>query len=67
MGAAFASVGTVLDDDEADRLIARIERAMASAEQGEGGSVSVEACRISWSGAPHGSGTITKELKSYIL
>ena len=28
MGAAFASVGTVLDDDEADRLIARIERAM---------------------------------------
>ena len=42
MGAAFASVGTVLDDEEADRLIARIERAMASAEQSEGGSVSVE-------------------------
>ena len=42
MGAAFASVGKVLDDEEADRLIARIERAMASAEQGEGGSVSVE-------------------------
>ena len=31
MGAAFASVGKVLDDEEADRLIARIERAMASA------------------------------------
>ena len=59
MGAAFASVGKVLDDEEADRLIARIERAMASAEQGEGAPSRWRTCRISWS-APSWKRTITR-------
>ena len=66
MGAAFASVGTVLDDDEADRLIARIERAMASAEQGEGGSVSVEDVQDLVERALMEANHY-EELKSYIL
>ena len=66
MGAAFASVGTVLDDDEADRLIARIERAMASAEQSEGGSVSVEDVQDLVERALMEANHY-EELKSYIL
>lgn len=66
MGAAFASVGTVLDDEEADRLIARIERAMASAEQGEGGSVSVEDVQDLVERALMEANHY-EELKSYIL
>ena len=66
MGAAFASVGKVLDDEEADRLIARIERAMASAEQGEGGSVSVEDVQDLVERALMEANHY-EELKSYIL
>ncbi len=66
MGAAFASVGTVLDDEEADRLIARIERAMASAEQSEGGSVSVEDVQDLVERALMEANHY-EELKSYIL
>ncbi|WP_270298748.1 ATP cone domain-containing protein, partial [Eggerthella sinensis] len=40
MGAAFASVGSVLADDEADRLVAGIERAMA--DVAVNGAVAVE-------------------------
>ena len=54
MGAAFASVGTVLDDEEAERLVARIERAMARAAPSRW-----RTCRISWS-APSWRRTITR-------
>ena len=49
MGAAFASVGTVLDDDEADRLIARIERAMATRSRAAAAPSRWRTCRTSWS------------------
>ncbi len=64
MGAAFASVGSVLADDEADRLVAGIERAMA--DVAVNGAVAVEDVQDLVERALMEANHY-QELKSYIL
>ena len=64
MAAAFRSVGSVLADEEADRLVAGVERAMADAAQG--GVVAVEDVQDLVERALMEANRY-EELKSYIL
>ena len=66
MGAAFSSVGTHLADDEADRLVAGIERAMSEAAAQNGGAVAVEDVQDLVERALMEANHY-QELKSYIL
>ena len=66
MGAAFASVGTRLDDDEADRLVAGIERAMGDAARAAGDAIAVEDVQDLVERALMEANHY-EELKSYIL